>query len=497
MAIDPARLTAPLRWHELLVFLPSLAVPLLWVGGQGVMLAFAFGLPLVLFVVRRIRREPDAVPISDQVITRLDSLLQDRANGGGQSGCFVVQFDDPSLLCDRVGRTRQSAILSASIARIRGAMRPGDVLFALEDGSLVVVLAPSQRLDLAGMVRIAGRLQMVVQQPMDLADGVAQVTCCVGFCLADQVNDRSGRGMLEAAQLAMDEASHYGPGAIRGYTEDLARARAHRDALRSAFAEAVLSGEVVAHFQPQISTDSGDVSGLEVLARWHHPEHGTLTPGQFLPALAGTSLIAVLGREMLRQGLEALVAWDRAGLRLPRVAINVDPVELRDPEMPERLAWALDAANLAPARLTVEVLESVIAGGDDAIIARNLARIVDLGCGVDLDDFGTGNTSIATIRRFALQRLKIDRSFVRNIDTDRDQQALTTAILALADQLGLDCLAEGVETQAEHAMLAQLGCGHVQGYVIARPMPVEAVAPWLLAHRKRIAEALQIDVRAR
>lgn len=376
-------------------------------------------------------------------------------------------------------------------------MRPGDVLFALEDGSLVVVLQPSQRLDLAGMVRIAGRLQLVVQQPMDLADGVAQVTCCIGFCLADQLVDRSGRAVLEAAQLAMEEAGHAGPGAIRAYSADLAKARADRDALRTAFPDAVAAGQIVAHFQPQLSTDSGDISGFEVLARWQHPDHGCLTPGQFLPALAGTSLIALLGREMLRQGLEALAAWDRAGLRLPRVAVNVDPVELRDPEMPERLAWTLDACQLAPTRLTLEVLESVIAGADDAIIARNLSRIADLGCGVDLDDFGTGNTSITTIRRFALQRLKIDRSFVRNIDTDRDQQALTTAILSLAEQLGLDCLAEGVETQAEHAMLAQLGCGHVQGYVIASPMPVEAVAPWVIQHRSRIAQALRIDVRAR
>lgn len=173
MPINPARLMALLRRPELLVFLPTLAVPVLWLGDRDMALAFAVAMPLVVLAIWRIWPAPDAIPISDQVIGRLDALLLDRASTGGQSGCFVVQFDDPSILCNQVGRARQSAILSASIARIRGAMRPGDVLYTLEDGSLVVVLLPSLRLDLAGMIRIAGRLQMVVQQPMDLADGVA------------------------------------------------------------------------------------------------------------------------------------------------------------------------------------------------------------------------------------------------------------------------------------------------------------------------------------
>jgi diguanylate cyclase len=205
----------------------------------------------------------------------------------------------------------------------------------------------------------------------------------------------------------------------------------------------------------------------------------------------------LLTREMLTQALAALAAWDRAGLRVPQVAVNFAAEELRDPQLPERLIWALDRHDLAPSRLTVEVLESVVAGEGDDIITRNIGRVADMGCGVDLDDFGTGNASINAIRRFALQRLKIDRSFVRDIDTDRGQQKLVTAILSLAEKLGLDTLAEGVETRGEHAMLAQLGCGHVQGYVIARPMPFDDVAPWLLRHQESLANALRIDMKAR
>lgn len=479
------------------MFLPALTLGVLWAGGEGALLALAVGLPVALLLLRRLLPVPAPVPVSDQVIDRLDAALRDRSQGMRQTGCFVLQFDDPSWLCDRHGRTRQSEILAACVARIRGAMRPGDMLFPLEDGGLVVALAPTQRLDLEVMVRIAGRLQMVVQQPMVLGEGSAQVTCCIGFCHARQMPEGGGRSLLEAAQVAVEEAMRHGPGSIRAYSAEIAQARAQRDCLREGFAAAVANGQIRAHFQPQLSTDSGEVSGVEVLARWHHPEQGCLPPGQFLPALEGTDLMALLAREMLTQALDALATWDRAGLRVPQVAVNFAADELRDPQLPERLIWALDRHDLAPSRLTVEVLESVVAGADDDMVTRNIARIAQLGCGVDLDDFGTGNASITSIRRFALQRLKIDRSFVRDIDTDRGQQKLVTAILSLAEKLGLETLAEGVETRGEHAMLAQLGCGHVQGYVIARPMPFDDVAPWLARYKESLAAALCIDVRAR
>lgn len=491
------RMSALLRRPELAIALSGLALAVYVLAGERALVALAVGLPLVVTLALRVWPARRAQAATDQVIDRLDVVLHDRTEGPRQTGCFVLQFDDTSWLCDRHGRALQSEVLAACIGRIRGAMRPGDRLYPMEDGSLVVVLAPSQRLDLEGMVRIAGRMQLVVQQPIILGEARVQVTCCIGFCHARQITADTGRALLEAAQIAADEAVRHRPGAIRSYSEELALTRATRDALRSGFAEAVDKGQIRAHFQPQLSTDSGEVSGMEALARWHHPERGCLTPAAFLPAIEGTDLMELLGREMLAQALGCLADWNRAGLAVPSVSVNLSPQDLRDPQLPDRLAWALEAHGLAAGRLTVEVLESLVAGLDDDIIRRNLDRIAMMGCGIDLDDFGTGNASITTIRQYSLQRLKIDRSFVRGVDHLRDQQALVTAILAMAEQLGLDSLAEGVETQAEHAMLAQLGCGHVQGYVIARPLPPEDVANWLRQHRERLPRALRVDVRAR
>lgn len=483
--------------RQLAAMVPVAGLIAYWAGGELGLTALAAALPLGVLAQgwRKVEELPMAV--SDQVITRLDATLAEISASGGATGCFVIQFDDPANLCDRLGRTRQSELLAATIARLRGAMRPGDMLYTLEDGSLVVALAQTPRLDLEIMVRIAARLHLVVQQPMTLTNGPVQVTCSIGFCQSHQLARPTGRALLDAAQVAGDEAAQYRPGAIRGYSPELARARADRDALRAGFADAVQRGEVRAWFQPQLSTDSGEVTGIEALARWHHPDRGILAPGAFLPALEGSDLMELLGQTMLTQSLAALAEFDRRGLRVPAVAVNFSDAELRDPQLPDRLRWTLDRFQLTASRLTVEVLESVVAGDGDDVIASNISRIAAMGCGVDLDDFGTGNASITAIRRFALNRLKIDRSFVREVDQNREQQKMVTAILSLAERLGLETLAEGVETPGEHTLLAQLGCGHVQGYVIARPMPVDDLAAWLLAHREQHAQALRIGVKAR
>lgn len=500
------RFLSALRRMELLIFLPALTLGAFWFGGEAAVVVVALAVPTAMLAAGLIAdtgRGPRAP--GGGLIAAMDAVLADTAGLGAglgrTTGCFVIQFDDPAWLVDRHGRAAQMEILASCNDRIRGAMRFGDVLTVLEDGSLVVMLAPVFRLDLETMVQIAGRIQSVVHQPMlpgsGTGSGSGHVTCSIGFCQGRQAPAPTGRSLLDAAQIAVDEARRHGPGAIRAFSADMARVRASRDALRDGMARALEDGQIRAHFQPQLSTDTGGISGMEALARWYHPERGCLLPGEFLPAIEGTGLSERLSQVMLAEAMTALQDWDRAGFAVPTVSVNFSAAELGDPRLPDRLKWELDRFDLCAERLTIEVLETVVATSENDMIAVNIAALAAMGCGIDLDDFGTGHASITSIRRFALRRLKIDRSFVTGVDGDREQQKLVAAVLALAERLDLETLAEGVETAAEHAMLAQLGCRHVQGYVVARPMPFEEATHWMRRHLARVAAPPLIGQRAR
>ena len=488
------------RRPEVLAFFPALTLGAFWFGGEGALAMIALLLPLVLLLAGWIGRgklSPGQARACAQAIKVLDDAMRDTAALGRSTGCFVIQFDDPDQLLERFGRARQSQILGCSIERVRGAMRFGVSLHALEDGSLTMVLAPVFRLDLESMVQIAARIQSVVHQPIDTGTEVINVTCSIGFCQGRRAPAPNGRALLDAAQMAADEAMRQGPGAIREFSGEMARVKAHREALRDGIELALETGQIRAYFQPQISTDTGEISGMEALVRWHHPDRGCLLPGDFLPAIEGTGLVARLGQLMVRDALSALVEWDRAGLVVPTVSVNFSAAELADPQLPERLRWELDRLDLTASRLTVEVLETVVAASEADTISSNIALIAGMGCGVDLDDFGTGNASITSLRRFSVRRLKIDRSLVTKVDEDREQQHLVAAILSLAERLGLETLAEGVETKGEHAMLSQLGCTHVQGYAIARPLPYGEVSDWITRHSGKVLQVPRLGASAR
>jgi len=490
------RLAAQMRRPELMVFVPAVTLAAFWFGGEQVLILVALGLPLAFAIAGAFRfRDADPGPLADglsglalrpQIISALDGVLRDSAITGQTTACLVVQFDDAAVLLDRHGRAAQTEVLARSAERICAALREGDTVARLEGGGFALALAAQRRLDLETLVQLAARLQAAVAPPISIDAARLYVTCSVGFCLGARAPAPSGRALLDAAQIAADEALRNGPGAIRAFAPDMARKHADRDAFRAVLEKALDEGEIRPHFQPQVSTDTGAISGFEALARWHHPERGLVSPAEFLPAIEQAGLSERLGEVMLYGALTALVRWDKAGLKVPTVGVNFSAAELRNPRLADKLKWELDRFDLTPDRLSVEILETVVAETDNDVIVHNIAALARLGCGIDLDDFGTGHASITNIRRFTVRRLKIDRSFVTRVDEDREQQKMVSAILSLAEQLGLETLAEGVETPGEHAMLAQLGCRHVQGFGIGRPMPYEATCDWITRRTARL-----------
>lgn len=501
------RIGPVLRRPELLVFLPALSLIAYWVGGEAVMMVTALAMPVLFACVGAFGRHDAAeVGIPDSLgglalrthITKvMDSALRDAPVTGKTTACFVVQFDEADVLLDRHGRAVQTEVLARSAERLCAALREGDTVARLEGGGFAIALSPVRRVDLEAMIQVATRLQSALANPISIDAARLYVTCSIGFCLGPKSPLPTGAALLDAAQVAADDALRNGPGAIRAYVTGMARKRADRDALRGELESALDEGQIRPHFQPQICTDTGEISGFEALARWHHPERGLIPPAEFLPAIEEAGLSERLGEVMLYNALAALVRWDKAGLHVPNVGVNFSSAELRNPRLAEKLKWELDRFDLTPDRLCVEILETVIAETDNDVIVLNISALAKLGCGIDLDDFGTGHASITNIRRFAVRRIKIDRSFVTKVDEDREQQKLVSGILSLAERMGLETLAEGVETKGEHAMLAQLGCGHVQGFLFARPMPFEDTQNWIIQQNADRSTLPKIGSRAR
>ncbi|NAZ35874.1 bifunctional diguanylate cyclase/phosphodiesterase [Rubellimicrobium sp. CFH 75288] len=482
------RLWLRLRAQPALLSLPVLAAPVLFATGGAVPAAVgsltiaAALLGMAAAAARTPCPDRDAatgLPRRGAVVAALDRWLPDAARGGGATAALVVEIDRFKLLEERHDHPVLDRLLSVTAARLGGVLRGSDVVARLDGPCFAAALSPARRMDLESAIQLAGRLQRTLSEPVAVGGFAVHPTVSIGFALPARLQAPTGETLLQAAALAAIEAGRHGPSAIRSYSEAMRRRAITQGSLGEEVAAALDRGEVRAFFQPQISTRTGAITGFEALARWVHPARGLLPPGEFLPAVEEAGLMPRLGEVMLSEALSALRRWDGLGLAVPRIGVNFSSAELCDPRLLDRIGWEIERFDLTPDRLVVEVLETVVAARPDDMVIRNLAGLARLGCCLDLDDFGTGHASISSIRRFSIERIKIDRSFVARIDEDAEQARMVGAILTMAERLGLDTLAEGVETAGERTMLARLGCGHVQGFGIARPMPLEETEAWI------------------
>jgi EAL domain-containing protein (putative c-di-GMP-specific phosphodiesterase class I)/GGDEF domain-containing protein len=481
------RVGTALRGPQALAFMPALSLGAFWFGGEAWLLATALGLPALHALAGSFAisdTSADGAPRHNRarVEATLADTLREAGEGGNATACLMMAMDDADHLARDHGASARDTVMERCLARLPGALRQADRVFALPRGHVAVVLAPVPRLDLETMIQLSARVQTALEEPVSIDATAVAASWSVGFCTAARNPGAGAADLLGAAEAALADARRNGPSAIRAHSGAMPAPAAIGAQLRDDAAHGLETGQFRPWFQPQISTDTGHVSGFEALARWHHPRRGMIPPADFLPVLEETGNLERLAQEMVTRSLEALRHWDGEGLDVPCVAVNFAGADLRDPRLVDRIAWELDRFDLPPRRLTVEVLESVVIPASDDVVTRNIRALADLGCAIDLDDFGTGHASIASIRRFQVSRLKIDRSFVTRIDRDADQQRMLSAMLTMADQLGLDTLAEGVETAGEHAVVAELGCGFVQGFGIARPMPIEQTSGWIRHH---------------
>lgn len=478
---------------QMLAFMPALILGGYWFGSGGLLMVASVVVPVLLILgVTATPEEPvqiDALtglPGRDQALAALLPKLTEFRQAGKSCIAFSIQIDDHAQLSDRLGGSACDEILMQTAARLTTAARHGDIVARLGEYRFGLIVGTIGAGGMEIGLQVAERVQKALAEPISIDSTSVYVTASIGFCLARRAPEHTAEAMLGAAESAMEEARRAGGGTIRAYSEEMREVIETRIVLAEELSAAFDASQIRPWFQPQVSTDTGEVTGFEALARWDHPERGIIPPADFLEALDNSGLMGRLGETMLFQSLSALRSWDRAGYHIPAVGVNFSSTELRDPQLVDRIQWELDRFDMSPDRLTVEVLETVVADAVNDVITANIATLATLGCTIDMDDFGTGHASIGNIRRFAVNRLKIDRSFVTHVDSDPQQQKMVSAILSMADQLDLDTLAEGVETVSEHSMLSQLGCGHVQGFGIARPMPFDETIPWLEKHNAKL-----------
>ncbi|MGH8642158.1 MAG: putative bifunctional diguanylate cyclase/phosphodiesterase, partial [Burkholderiales bacterium] len=308
------------------------------------------------------------------------------------------------------------------------------------------------------------------------------VTASIGITLYP--NDSTDQDtLIRNADAAMYRAKEAGRNSYQFYTAGMNARAVETLSLESSLRRALERSEFLLHFQPKASVADGHIIGTEALLRWQHPERGLLSPGEFMPVLEETGLIVQAGSWVLRSVCAQIKAWERQGIVLLPVAVNLSARQFIARDFGPTIRRLLEEHKIEPVLLDLEITESsLMTNTEDA--ARTLRYLSALGVGLAIDDFGTGYSSLSYLKRFPLDALKIDRSFVRDITSDVDDATITRAVISMAHNLSLKVIAEGVETEAQLAFLAEHGCDQIQGYYFSRPLPADECGEWLKQKRR-------------
>lgn len=392
--------------------------------------------------------------------------------GDPNGALMVVDLDNFKDLNDTLGHDVGDELLCQVAERLEQCSRRGDTVSRL-GGDEFAMLIESLNTDIATVAAeieaVARNVLFMMSKPFALGERVHHTSCSIGIAL--YVNASGGVDeMLKRADLAMYEAKAQGRNTLCFFDPRTQEAVARRTAIEADLRNALERGELVLHYQAQIEQE-GSLIGAEALLRWEHPERGLVGPNDFIAIAEATGLIESIGAWVLREACDQLVRWSRceatAGISL---AVNVSVRQFRQSDFVEEVLAILELSGANPALLKLELTESVLLDNAAGAIAH-MTTLRALGVRFSLDDFGTGYSSLSYLQRLPLDQLKIDQSFVHEIMTDANGAAIARTIVALAQSLSLSVIAEGVETEAQRALLAALGCTAWQGYLFAKPAP--------------------------
>ena len=393
---------------------------------------------------------------------------------------LFLDLDRFKVINDTLGHPTGDKLLVQVAKRLSGALREIDSVARFGGDEYTIILCNLERREDAELV--AHKILNVIARPYNIDDHELFVTASLGISVYP-MDTEDLDSLIKKADVAMYHAKGLGGGVLQYYDSFMDEDSHRRLVLENSLRKALEKNEFRLYYQPKVNIVSGQITALEALLRWEHPELGILPPSEFIPLAEETGLIIPIGEWVMEEACRQHLAWEEQGLPRLRVAVNLSGYQLQQKNFLDVVKGVLRRTGLAPEYLEFEITETVIMQNPDAII-QVLTCLREMGMHISVDDFGTGYSSLAQLKRFSVNTLKIDKSFVRDIDQNKTDAAIATAIIAMGNSLDLKVIAEGVETMGQYAFLKDTLCDEIQGYLISRPIPPDKVMEFMRRERR-------------
>ena len=397
---------------------------------------------------------------------------------GQQFAVMFVDLDRFKIINDTLGHSAGDALLIEIGKRLTQSVRESDLVSRIGGDEFTILLRKISNVE--QVRRVARKVLAAVVKPLTIHGQECRVTASIGISLfpSDAEDEESLIKNTDAAMYAVKEE---GRNNFLFHSQQIKTQSIERLMLETSLRHALERNELLLYYQPKQDLSRGSISGIEALLRWHHPDLGLLQPSRFIPLAEETGLIVPIGKWVLETACAQNMAWQRQGLPAIRIAVNLSPRQFADPNLLDDIGAALKKSGMPPQLLELEITESMMMQNVEHTV-QVLTAIKRLGITLAIDDFGTGYSSMSLVKKFPIDVLKIDRSFVREITHDSEDKAIADAIIALGRALDLTIVAEGVETAEQEALLRAHNCDEIQGYLISKPLPADEFAGFLANH---------------
>jgi diguanylate cyclase (GGDEF)-like protein/PAS domain S-box-containing protein len=418
---------------------------------------------------------PNRALLKDRLLHALDHAHRNRCS----VAVLFLDLDRFKLINDSLGHAAGDMLLQHVAVRLKASVRESDTVARLGGDEFVIVVENLQNEH--GAILVANKILKKMEMPFRLDTQEFFMSCTIGISLFP-ANGHDPDTLLKQANLAMHRGKDSERNHVCFYTSEMNARVIEHLMLQNSLRQALDAEQFMLSYQPQVSLENGRVAGLEALVRWQHPRMGTVSPVKFIPLAEENGLIVPIGAWVLKQACAQVKAWQTKGLSIKTVAVNLSPRQFIEIRLPDLVACTLEETGLDAHCLELEITENLLMKDLEGSILT-LRALKSIGVKLAIDDFGTGYSSLSYLKRLPIDRLKIDQSFVRDVNSNADDAAITQAIITLAHNLGLTVIAEGVENTEQIAFLSARHCDQVQGYLFSHPIPPEDIADFLMTFR--------------